>query len=60
MKTVTERRLARCANEGCARPVEAGERYRSTCGLERDLFRRDARQPGPEARTGPGGSQDRR
>ena len=35
----------RCANEGCARPVERGERWCPTCGLERALFRREARRP---------------
>jgi hypothetical protein len=60
MKTATETRFTRCANEGCARPAEAGERYCSTCGLERDLFRREARRPDPEIRTGPGGPAGRR
>jgi hypothetical protein len=60
MKTATETRAARCANEGCPRPAEAGERFCSTCSLERDLFQRDARRPGPEIRTAPGTPADRR
>jgi hypothetical protein len=38
---------ARCLNEGCSRPAESGERNCTTCGLERDLFRRDSRWTGP-------------
>jgi len=60
MKTATETRFARCTNEGCTRPVEAGERYCSTCGLERDLFQRDARRPDPEIRRASGGPTERR
>jgi len=37
----------RCANEGCARPVERGEKWCPTCGLDRALFRREARRPAP-------------
>ena len=37
----------KCANDGCPRPPEAGERWCSTCGLERSLYRRDARRPMP-------------
>ena len=40
----------RCANEGCTRPVERGERWCPTCGLERALFRREARRPEPPSR----------
>lgn len=34
----------RCANGECARPSEPGERYCSTCGLERSLFDPEARR----------------
>jgi rubredoxin len=39
----------RCANEGCTRLVERGERWCPTCGLDRALFRREARRPVSEA-----------
>jgi hypothetical protein len=41
----------RCRNEGCPRPVEPGENYCAPCGLERSLFRRDARIRSAETRT---------
>jgi hypothetical protein len=50
----------RCANEGCSRLAELGERYCQTCGLERALFRRDARRLLSEDRTKPGRAADRR
>ena len=50
----------RCANEGCSRFAELGERYCATCGLERALFRRDARRPAPEYPTNQGRQADRR
>ena len=37
-------RAVPCVNEGCVRPAEPGERYCTTCGLERSLFDRDARR----------------
>jgi hypothetical protein len=40
-----ERTGIRCANEGCARETEPGERYCVSCGLERALYKRDARRP---------------
>ena len=40
-------RRERCANEGCIRPVERGERWCSTCGLDRALYRREARRSAP-------------
>jgi len=36
-----------CANEGCARETEPGERYCVSCGLERAMYKREARRPGP-------------
>jgi predicted amidophosphoribosyltransferase len=42
-----------CANEGCVRPVERGERWCPTCGLDRALFRREARRPAPAAPEAP-------
>jgi hypothetical protein len=42
-------RRENCVNEGCVRPVERGERWCTTCGLERGLFRREARRPSPSA-----------
>ena len=39
------RNPARCANEGCARLPEPGEKYCSVCCLEWNLFRRDERRP---------------
>ncbi len=38
-----------CANEGCVRPAESGERWCAECGLERALYRRDRRAPAPQA-----------
>jgi hypothetical protein len=32
-----------CVNEGCVRRAECGRNLCATCGLERELFRRDAR-----------------
>ncbi len=32
-----------CRNENCVRPVEPGEGYCATCGLELSLFVRDLR-----------------
>ena len=43
--------VTRCRNEGCPRPVEAGENYCVPCGLERSLFDRDARIRSAQART---------
>lgn len=37
----------RCANEGCTRLVERGEKWCPTCGLDRALFRREARRSVP-------------
>jgi hypothetical protein len=50
-----------CANTGCPRPAEEGERFCASCGLERALFRREARRPEPR-RPGrePGREADRR
>jgi hypothetical protein len=44
-----------CANEGCPRPAETGERWCSTCGLERALYRREARRPTPSPPEPPSG-----
>jgi hypothetical protein len=33
-----------CVNEGCGREPESGKSLCATCGLERELFRRDARR----------------
>ena len=33
-----------CVNEGCVRRAESGKSLCATCGLERDLFRREARR----------------
>jgi hypothetical protein len=33
-----------CVNEGCVRKAESGRSLCATCGLERELFRRDARR----------------
>ena len=33
-----------CVNEGCVRKAESGKSLCATCGLERELFRRDARR----------------
>jgi hypothetical protein len=49
--STTDSRLSRCRNEGCPRPVEAGENYCVSCGLERSLFHRDARIRSAQART---------
>lgn len=49
-----------CVNEGCVRLAELNERYCATCGLERALFRRDARRPASEKSHRPGGEADRR
>ena len=35
---------SRCVNEGCVRKAESGKSLCATCGLERELFRRDARR----------------
>jgi hypothetical protein len=43
----------RCQNEGCVRETEPGERYCVSCGLERALYRREARRPAPAARETP-------
>jgi hypothetical protein len=37
---------ARCRNEGCSKPADAGEFYCFACGLERSLYERDSR-PSP-------------
>ncbi len=50
----------RCANDGCARPPEPGERYCSTCGLERSLFDPQARRQAAERRADGQGEDDRR
>ena len=50
----------RCANGECARPTEAGERYCSTCGLERSLFDPQARRQAAERRADGRGEDDRR
>ena len=48
MKCVEDERTGvRCANEGCARETEPGERYCVSCGLERTLYKREARRPAP-------------
>jgi hypothetical protein len=39
----------KCANEGCIRPVERGEKWCPTCGLDRALYRREARRSVPAA-----------
>ncbi len=44
-----------CANEGCPRSAEPGERWCSTCGLERALYRREARRPSPTSPEPPSG-----
>jgi hypothetical protein len=51
---------SRCANPECPRPVEAGERYCATCGLEWSLFRRDARWEAEQKRTNPRAEGQRR
>jgi hypothetical protein len=33
-----------CVNEGCVRRAESGKSLCATCGLERELFRREARR----------------
>jgi hypothetical protein len=33
-----------CVNEGCVRKAESGKSLCATCGLERELFRREARR----------------
>lgn len=48
-----ERIVRECANEGCVRSAEAGERWCATCGLERALYRRDRRPPAPAAGPAP-------
>lgn len=48
-----EPNVRECANEGCARPAETGERWCATCGLERALYRRDRRTPAPPASAAP-------
>ena len=50
----------RCANGECARPSEPGERYCSTCGLERSLFDPEARRQAVERRALANGETDRR
>ena len=50
----------RCANPGCPRPIEEGERYCATCGLERSLFRPDARRKAAENRANSGSRAGRR
>ena len=50
----------RCANGECARPTEPGERYCSTCGLERSLFDPQARRQAAERRANGRGEDDRR
>jgi hypothetical protein len=50
----------RCANEGCARPSEPGERYCSICGLERSLFDPNARRQAALRRAEDQGETDRR
>jgi hypothetical protein len=49
-----------CANEECARPKEPGERYCSTCGLERSLFDPEARRQAADRRAEARGQTDRR
>jgi len=44
-----------CANEGCPRPAERGERWCATCGLERALYRREARRSAPPPSESPSG-----
>jgi hypothetical protein len=36
----TRRATTRCANAPCPRPVEPGDAYCDSCGLERSLFTR--------------------
>lgn len=50
----------RCANDECARLAEPGERYCSTCGLERSLFDPEARRHAAERRADGPGETDRR
>jgi hypothetical protein len=50
----------RCANGECARPAESGERYCSTCGLERSLFDPEARRQAAERRADGRRQTDRR
>ena len=50
----------RCRNDACPRPVEAGEPYCATCGLERALFRRDARAERERIRASRGGPRAER
>ncbi|HEY3203338.1 MAG TPA: hypothetical protein VGL03_06720 [Thermoanaerobaculia bacterium] len=47
----SEESAPRCRNEGCLRDAEPGEPYCGECGLERSLFRRDARIREAEGRT---------
>jgi hypothetical protein len=60
MTCVETTSTARCVNEGCARFAELNERYCAPCGLERALFRRDARRPAAPKPARPGGEADRR
>jgi uncharacterized Zn finger protein (UPF0148 family) len=60
MKHAETPSTTRCANEGCPRLAEPGERYCAACGLERALFRREARRAQPEDRTSRGREADRR
>jgi hypothetical protein len=46
-----------CANEGCPRETEPGERYCVSCGLERAMYRRDARRPAPAEAERPSGRE---
>ncbi len=44
-----------CANEGCRRAAQTGDRYCETCAIERSLYRRHDREielaaPAPAAR----------
>ena len=50
----------RCANGECARLPEPGERYCSTCGLERSLFDPEARRQAAERRADGRRETDRR
>jgi hypothetical protein len=43
--------VARCQNDACPRPVEPDERYCAACGLERALFRPEARRKSEENRS---------
>jgi hypothetical protein len=42
-RELERRESAPCANEGCTRRAQTGERYCETCELDRSLFQRDLR-----------------